>query len=70
MRLKMSIGITGIVYKEGVSSMRPCENSMVRWANKGSESKKEEKAAWVLVDIDQFYAGSIDKEQVLAALSV
>ncbi|HNX78144.1 MAG TPA: hypothetical protein PLM07_21460 [Candidatus Rifleibacterium sp.] len=50
--------------------MRPCENSMVRWANKGPESKKEEKAAWVLVDIDQFYAGSIDKEQVLAALSV
>ncbi len=67
--VKMSIRLAGILYKEGVSSMRPCENSIVRWANKGSESKKEEKAARVIIDVNQFADGSFEKDLLLAALS-
>ncbi len=42
---------------------------MVRWANKGSESKKEEKAARVIIDVNQFTDGSFEKDLLLAALS-
>ncbi len=69
MPMKMSIRLSGILYKEGVSSMRPCENSMVRWANKGPESKKEEKAARMIIDQDLFADGSFDKDLLLVALS-
>jgi hypothetical protein len=50
--------------------MKNNENSFVRWANKGTETKKEEKAARILVDVDQFADGTIDRDLVIAALSV
>lgn len=50
--------------------MKPCHNSFVRWANKGSESKKEEKAARVLFDIEQVSDGSFEKDLLITALSV
>lgn len=58
-----------IFYKEGVSSMRPYENSFVPWNNKSSDSKKKEKAARVFVDVDQFSDGSADRDLLLTAMS-
>lgn len=57
-------------FKEGVSSMKPCENSFVRWANKGSDTKKEERAARIIVGVDQLADGTTDRDLVIAALSV
>ncbi len=59
-----------IFYKEGVSSMRPYENSFVPWTNKSSDSKKKEKAARVFVDVDQLSDGSADRDLLLTAMSV
>ena len=49
--------------------MKPYENSFVRWGNKGLDSKKEEKAARVLLDVDLLNDGSTDKELLITALS-
>ena len=49
--------------------MRPYENSFVAWNNKGSDSRKKEKAARVFVDIDQLSDGSADRDLLLTAMS-
>lgn len=49
--------------------MKPYENSFVRWNNKGSDSKKEEKAARVLLNVDLLNDGATDKDLLITALS-
>ena len=56
-------------FKEQVSSMKPYEDSFVRWNNKGSDSKKEEKAARVLLNVDLLNDGATDKDLLITALS-
>ena len=56
--------------KEGVSSMKPCRNSFVRWNNKGLDSRKEEKAARVLIDVEQVDACPFEKDLMITAFSV
>ncbi|MDD3000031.1 MAG: hypothetical protein PHV05_13290 [Candidatus Riflebacteria bacterium] len=50
--------------------MKPCRNSFVRWNNKGLDSRKEEKAARVLIDVEQVDACPFEKDLMITAFSV
>lgn len=50
--------------------MKPLQNSFSRWANKGVNPKKEEKAARVFFDVEQVDDSSFEKDLMVTAFSV
>lgn len=52
------------------SSMKPLQNSFSRWTNKAVNSKKEEKAARVLFDVELVSDDSYEKDLMITAFSV
>lgn len=50
--------------------MKPCQNSFVRWSNKGSDSRKEEKAARVFIDVEPAVMCQFERDLMIMAFSV